>query len=164
VTVPGGGFWQRLIRANAVIIARELRRAAALLDEAAPGPPVLAIPILFRTDDKEITMGDITLLDSDAPATGTAKFLDAKGFETTADDVPTWSSSDESVASVSASEDGLTGTVTPGAPGAAIITVSTVEANTGQAVTAQGTVTVQAGDAVIGSVDFTPGESPAPPA
>ncbi len=149
-----GGFWERLLVANAQALVKELRRAANALEVAAPGPPVLAIPVLFYTT-KEIAMGEITVNDDAAPFSGTVKFLDAKGNETPADDVPTWSSSDESVATVEASDDGLSATVTAGNPGATVIEVSSVEANTGEAVVAQGTVTVQPGDAVIGDVEFS---------
>jgi len=151
-----GGFWDRLLVANARALVKELRRAANALEVAAPGPPVLAIPVLFYTT-KEIAMGEITVTDDAAPLTGTVKFLDAKGNETPADDVPTWTSSDENVATVAANEDGLSATVTVGNPGAAVIEVTSVEENTGNSVVAQGTVTVQPGDAVIGSVEFTEG-------
>jgi hypothetical protein len=156
--VLGGGFWERLIRVNARILAREMRRAADLLDEAAPGPPLIAVPILFHTPPGGIAMGEITVTVDDAPLDATVKFLDSKGNETTPDETPEWTSSDENVATVEAGEDGMTATVTPNAPGAAVIEVSTVEENTGEEILAAGTVTVQPGDTVIGSVEFSEAE------
>ena len=54
-------------------------------------------------------MGEITVPDDAAPLNATVKFLDAEGHEATPDDTPQWSSTDDSVASVSASDDGMTG-------------------------------------------------------
>lgn len=163
--VLGGGFWERLIRANARVLARTLRETADLLDVAAPGTPLAAVPILFHTPSGGIAVGEITVTVDAAPLSASVKFLDAKGNETQPDEVPDWASSDESVATVSASEDGMSCTVTVGSPGASVIEVSTVESNTGEEIVAQGTVTVQPGDTVIGSVEFSEstGGGEAPP-
>lgn len=106
-------------------------------------------------------MGEITVPDNAQPLNATVTFLDSEGSPTTADSTPTWSSSDESVATATASEDGMSASVEIGAPGAAIITVTTTN-DDGSTATAEGTITVQPGDAVIGSVEFT--ESGAAPA
>ena len=101
-------------------------------------------------------MGQITVKDSDAPLGATVTFLDAKGATTTPDSVPTWASSDETVATVQVSDDGLSAVVTIGNPGATVISVDTTD-NDGTVVHSEGTVTVQPGEATIGSVEFTPG-------
>lgn len=99
-------------------------------------------------------MGEITVPADAEPLNATVKFLDSEGNETTADDVPQWSSTDENVAVVTPSDDGLSAEVEIGSPGASVIEVKTVEANTGAEVIAQGTVTVQPGDVTVGSVEF----------
>jgi hypothetical protein len=99
-------------------------------------------------------MGEITVPDDAAPLNARVKFLDAEGNEATPDDVPQWSSTDEAVATVTASEDGMSAQVEIGSPGAAVVEVKTTEANTGAEVVAQGTVTVQPGDVTVGSVEF----------
>jgi hypothetical protein len=149
-------FWNKLAQ-----VFRLVRELVAMIDAHGPGSPAFGV-VAFITE-KESNVGDITVVDSDQPFTGTATFLDAKGAVTTPDTVPVWSSDNEAAATVVASDDGMTGTVTPGLPGAAVISVETTETNTGATVTAQGTVTVQPGDTVIGSVDFTPPAPPAPP-
>jgi len=151
-----GIFFRRFVTLNAQLLSDLFRTLADQLDVIAPGPPVISSPVIFKNKES-FFMGEITVKDSDAPLGATVTFLDAKGATTTPDDVPAWTSSDETVATVAASDDGLTGTVTIGMPGATVIEVSTVESNTGDTITAQGTVTVQAGDSVIGSVEFTPG-------
>jgi hypothetical protein len=105
-------------------------------------------------------VGEITVNADHAPLNARVKFMDSEGNETQPDETPEWSSTDESVATVSASDDGLSATVEIGSPGAAVIEVSTVEQNTGQDIIAQGTVTVQPGDTAIGSVDFDEEVSP----
>lgn len=99
-------------------------------------------------------MGEITVPDDAQPLNATVTFLDSEGSPTTADSAPTWSSSDESVATVQASDDGMSATVSIGSPGAAIISASTTN-DDGSTATAEGTITVQPGDAVIGSVEFS---------
>jgi hypothetical protein len=98
-------------------------------------------------------VGEITVPDNAEPLNATVTFLDAEGSPTTADTTPAWSSSDEAVALAAASEDGLSATVSIGAPGVALISVTTTN-DDGSTATAEGTITVQPGDAVIGSVEF----------
>jgi hypothetical protein len=100
-------------------------------------------------------MGQIEVPDSSGPLTGTVTFLDAKGGETAPDTLPVWASDNETAATVVAADDGLTAVVTIGLPGAAIISVETTETNTGETISAQGTVTVLPGDTTTGSVEFT---------
>ena len=100
-------------------------------------------------------MGEITVPADADPLNATVKFLDSEGNETTADETPQWSSTDETVAVVTATEDGMSAEVEIGSPGATVIEVSTVEANTGAQIVAQGTVTVQPGDVAVGSVEFS---------
>src|SRR6478735_6390416 len=90
------------------------------------GSPIFAYPVLFNKGDRLI-MGQITVKDSDAPLGATVTFLDAKGATTTPDSVPTWASSDETVATVQVSDDGLSAVVTIGNPGATVISVDTTD-------------------------------------
>lgn len=101
-------------------------------------------------------MGEIRVKDTDAAATGEVAFKDVHGHDTEPDDVPQWSSSDEAVATVAASEDGQTATVTFTGPGESIIACDSTQSD-GTAVHAVGTVIVEAGDAVTGEITFTPG-------
>lgn len=98
-------------------------------------------------------MGMISVADDSGALSATVTFLDAEGNVATPDDVPSWASDNEASATVTASDDGLTGTVEIGAPGAAIISVTTVN-DDGSEVTSQGTITVIAGKAVTGDVEF----------
>lgn len=110
-------------------------------------------------------MASVEVKDDVAPGTGSVRFLDSEGYETAADDVPTWTSSDEAVATVTPSEDGLSAEVAIGGPGVALIEVTSVESNTGAEVKAQGTITVTPGDAVLGEVSFdfaAPAPTPEP--
>lgn len=141
------------VRLNGHFLAQELRRIAKLLDELAPGSPSAGI-VYFQTKDGKV-MSDFSVQDSSAPLSATVSFVDAKGAPTTADDVPQWSSSDDAVASVVASEDGMSATVTVGTPGAAVVSVSSTDTD-GTVIEAAGTLTVTAGEAVAGSVDFAP--------
>lgn len=145
-------FFDRLITYNAHLFADVLRALADQLDAAAPGPPAVAFPVLF-SDGKELFMGSITVGDDSAPLAASVTFKDAKGYDTQPSGTPAWSSSDESVASVAASADGLTAEVTVGAPGAAVIEVVEQD-ESGEEIVAQGTITVQPGDAEIGEVTF----------
>ena len=141
-------FIRQLIRLNAAFLID-------LLQKFVPGSPAIAI-LLFH-DERTVVMASITVSDTEAPRSASVAFLDAHGHPTTADDVPAWVSSDEAVATVAASEDGLSGTVTFVAPGVALIDVTTTN-DDGTTASAQGTVTVQPGDAVIGEVTFGDGE------
>lgn len=151
-----GKFIERLIKLNGPFIARTLREVARQVEHAAPGPPRVAV-ILFR-QGRELTVGEKIVSDEVASVPATASFFDAKGASAMPDGIPAWTSSDESVAMVSASEDGLSADIAVGLPGFANIEVRSQETDneTGEPyeLVAQGTLTVTAGDAVIGSVDF----------
>lgn len=119
-----------------------------------PGSPVAAIIIYLH--QKGVFVSEIAVSDDASPLTARVRLLDAKGNETTPDDTPQWSSSDEEVATVQASEDGLSATVTiVGKVGATLIAVESLEGDTGDWIRAQGTVTVNASTtAVSGEVTF----------
>lgn len=108
-------------------------------------------------------MASIEVLDTSGPLNASVAFVDAHGHPTTADDIPAWSSDNEAAASVAASEDGLSATVSILAPGAAIISVSSTNTD-GSTAAAQGTITVLPGDAVIGEVSFEEAPAEEPPA
>jgi hypothetical protein len=146
-------FLSRLARWNAPFLVRVLRELADGIEAMYPGSPKYGV--MFFTTEGESFMAEMTVADDHAPLTASVTFLDAEGSPTTPDDAPQWSSSDEEVATVEATEDGLTATVTIGAPGAAVIAVQTTEANTGAIISAQGTLTVTAGDTASGEVTFT---------
>jgi len=146
------GFLRRLAALNSPFLARHLRALAEQIERLFPGPPVLALPPIFKSEGAT-TMGMISVQDDVAPLQAKVTLLDAEGNVTTADDTPQWSSDDEAVATVEASEDGLSATITIGAPGAAIISVDTTNED-GSQVHSQGTITVLPGDAVSGDVDF----------
>ena len=103
-------------------------------------------------------MGMISVQDTAADLTATVVFLDAEGNETTADDVPQWSSDNEDVATVQASDDGMSATFVIGSPGAAVISVDSTNED-GTSVHSQGTITVLPGDAVSGDVQFAEGDT-----
>jgi hypothetical protein len=98
-------------------------------------------------------MASITVPDNAAALAASVSFLDAEGQPTTADDVPAWTSSDESVATLTVADDGLSASVEIGAPGVALIDVTTTN-DDGSTAAAQGTITVTPGDAVLGEVTF----------
>jgi hypothetical protein len=149
-------FWQRFARLNAPLVSEALRELADQVELLWPGPALFVSPPLFTTPEGDTQMGEITVQDDSAPLSATVSFLDAKGAQTVPDDVPAWTSSDEAVATVTAGEDGTSAEVAIGTPGATVIEVRSVEANTGEEIVAQGTITVQAGDTVVGSVEFAP--------
>lgn len=154
--VHARGFWSRLVFNNARFLAIELRKIAAQLESAAPGPPAVAL-ILFHHQGV-IAVSDIQVPDDSGPLTATAQYLDAKGNPTSPGAVPTWTSSDEEVATVEASDDGLTATVTiVGALGASQITATDVESEGDEDdVISVGTVSVVPGKAVVGNIEFSP--------
>lgn len=147
------GFWTKLATLNAPFLAATLRKLADEIEQLFPGSPKWTTEVIFIKGGV-YSMGAITVKDSDAPFGATVTFLDAKGAATNPDDVPQWSVDDPNVATVVASDDGLSATVTPGLPGAAIVTVSSTDTD-GSVVSSQGTVTVQPGEAVIGDVEFS---------
>lgn len=99
-------------------------------------------------------MASVEVLDTQEPFGGSVAFLDIKGNLTNPDDVPQWSSDNETVATVSADESGLSGIVTlTGTLGAAVISVDSTDTD-GTQIHAEGTVTVKSSEAVSGSVTF----------
>src|SRR4249920_345723 len=154
-------FFQRLVYNNAQWLADQFRHWADELDAAAPGPPVVAFPILFITG-KEPFVGHITVPDTADPIKASVTFKDAAGYDAAPEGVPAWTSDNEATATVTASEDGLTAEIAVGAPGAAVIEVKEVD-NAGQEIVSQGTVTVQPGDAVIGEIHFEGEDAPDAP-
>lgn len=107
-------------------------------------------------------MSDITVSDVETGLTaGPLTFADAEGNPTAPDDIPVWSSSDESVATVTPAEDGLTASFVIGGPGASLITVKSMNTN-GDELTVAGTITVLPGDAAsIGDITFNVPAAPA---
>lgn len=142
---------RRFLRQNAALLSEWLRKTASQLDDLIPGSPALGF--MYFTQEGAL-MASITVPDDSAPLAASVSFLDSEGSPTTADDVPAWTSSDESVATLTASEDGLSAEVAIGAPGVALIDVTTTN-DDGSTASAQGTVLVQPGDAVMGEVSFT---------
>ncbi len=120
-------------------------------EELLPGEPVKA----RLTIEQGEQMADISVRDDNAPLNATVSFVDAKGAAVGPDDVPVWSSSDDTVASVDASADatGLSAVVTIGVPGAAVISVDSTDTD-GTVIAASGTVTVTAGEPAAGEVNF----------
>jgi len=152
-------FFQRLVSNNAQFLAKELRKWADQLDAAAPGKPVAAFPLTFYPTQGGPEVSDIQVPDDSGPLTATATFLDARGNPTNPGATPTWTSSDESVATVVASEDGMSAVVTiVGGLGASQITCTDPESEGDDTddVVCVGTVSVVAGKAVVGNVEFAP--------
>ena len=145
---------ERLLEAHPRALAISLRALAAEIDE--PVGPAVAGFILFHNQGKAF-MSDITVNDTSAEFSATLTLVNAAGNEVPPDDVPVWASSDEDVATVTASEDGLTAVANPGSKlGSSLITGSTVEAETGETIVVTGTITViPEGTAVRGEIVFT---------
>lgn len=151
-----GRFFHRFAQLNSAFLSKSLRALAEQIEHLFPGTPVMATPPIFHNEGVA-SMGMISVQDNAADLHATVVFLDAEGNETTADDVPQWSSDNEDAATVTASDDGMSATVTVGAPGAAVISVDTTNED-GSTVHSQGTVTVLPGDAVSGDVQFAEAE------
>lgn len=96
-------------------------------------------------------------LPDDKTVSATVSYVDAKGNPAQVQGAPAWASDNEAVATVAASADGFSATITPVGPlGTAQISV-TADADLGDGVvpvTALGTVEVIAGQAVSGNVNF----------
>jgi hypothetical protein len=152
-------FFQRLIHNNARFLVREMRKLADQLEAAAPGKPVAAFPLVFYSSpDGGPEVSDIQVRDDSGPLTATVTFLDAKGNATSPGGTPEWSSSDENVATVESSEDGMTATVTiAGSLGASQITCVDPESQESSEddVISVGTVSVIPGQAVVGDIEFS---------
>ena len=134
---------------------------AAFFSTLWPGEAV-AGAVFFHTDEG-VTVGAITVKDTDPDFTGTVSFVDAKGDPTSPDAgmVPNWSVDNTDAVTVTAAGDGMSATFTPGNPGAAVVTVTLQDAD-GTTVTSTGTITVEPGEAVLGDVEFSPGAAAAP--
>jgi hypothetical protein len=118
-------------------------------------------PVTAKINMEGTNMADISVPDTTEPLNAVVSFADVHGHATSPNDVPQWSSSDPSVATVDASADpdGLAAVVTILGPGATVIGVSSAGAD-GNAITAAGTVTVTSGPATSGSVEFDVPEAP----
>ncbi len=107
-------------------------------------------------------MADLTLKDTDGDPSATVGFVDADNNATSPADTPVWTSSDESVATVSASADGMSATVAKtGTLGATVIGVD-AHNDDGVDIHSQATLTVIASEAVSGEVTLTAAAAPAP--
>jgi len=148
--------------ADLTLALRDLPQATldAVLDvlqSSGPGAAVVGVVIYRLTEGS--SMGEITVKADEGNLTATVTALDAEGNQTTFDETPTWASNDEGVAQVTPSEDGYSATFTIGEPGVAAITVTGIETGSGEPVeiVSTGLITVTAGDAVVGSVEFAVG-------
>lgn len=119
-----------------------------------PGVPALAVLIFDR--EGVVSMGEITVSDTETQLVAKVTALDSEGHETTFDAAPTWESSDDSVATCRPDADGYTCAFDIGAPGSAAITCTGIEDSSGEDVSiiSSGLINVTAGDAVVGSIDF----------
>ena len=125
-----------------------------ILEIEVPHDPAAGV-LWFIDYEEDIPVGEITVKDDHAPLTATVTWVDAEGSPTTPSGDVTWSSTDESVASIdSTSEDGNTATIGIGSPGAAVVEVATTQED-GDEIVAQGTITVQPGDVEMGSIEFS---------
>lgn len=114
-------------------------------------------PVSAKINMEGTNMADISVRDTEGPLDAVVSFADVHGHPTSPSDVPQWSSSDPSVASVDASADasGLAAVVSILGPGATVIGVSSAGPD-GSVIAAQGTVTVTSGEAATGEVSFSP--------
>jgi hypothetical protein len=144
-------MFREFVRANAEVLERLLRHWADKIHQLIPGSPVLGNLLFFH--EGKVVMASIEVTTESTELNASVSFLDAEGNPTTADDVPAWSSDNEAAATVAASEDGLSAVVSIGSPGAAIISVTSTNTD-GTTASAQGTITVLAGDASVGEVVF----------
>lgn len=104
-------------------------------------------------------MTTTTVHDDAQPFGAHLVLLDAQGNPTGADDIPTWTSSDETVASVSSTTpNGLSAIIHVAKPGECDIVASTTD-NNGTKIVLTGHLVVEAGAAVSGEIAF---DTPAP--
>lgn len=156
-------FWQRFARLNAPLIARFLREVADEVEALFPGSP--AIAFVYFNVGGSMSLNP-TVLDTQVPFSGRLAWYDADGNPTTpaADEPVSVASDNPNVATVADNGDGtITVTIAgAGGLGAAVISAS-VTNESGDAVTAQGTITVVASDVTTGTIDFdVPDAPPAP--
>jgi len=135
-----------------VVLARVLHFIAQEIENQLPKPSEITGAVTFTTS-KGDTMGEITVNEGDAPISATVSYVHAEtGEPAQAADTPVWSSADDSIASVEASGDGMSATVTP---------VSSGDAE-GDEVRSEGTVTVRPdpNEVLIGEITFQSGGEP----
>lgn len=147
------------------VLARVLHFIAAEIEDLLPGQTISG-SVTFTTSEGEKGMGEITVNEGDPPISATVSYVSAStGEPAEASDTPVWSSADEVIASVEASEDGMSATVTPvssgDADGGTAVVISVVAHDReGDEIRSEGTVTVRPGDEqLIGDITFAAGES-----
>jgi hypothetical protein len=145
-----------------VVLARILHFIAQEIENQLPKSS-LKSTVTFTTSKGETSMGEITVTEGDAPLSATVSYVNADtGDPAEPSDTPVWSSADDSIASVEASGDGMSATVTPVSSGdadggtAVVISVVAHDAD-GDEVRSEGTVTVRPGEVLIGEITFTSG-------
>ena len=133
-------------------IDRRLERIEHAVVPHKPGPPA-AVTVLIEGEH----MGSTTVPDNSGPVTATATATDADGQPTSFQSPPTWTSSDESVATVDGSGDpsGLTAEVTPVGIGEVDIVASTVNDDGTVVSSPAATFTVTAGPPAAIDVEFS---------
>jgi hypothetical protein len=136
-----------------VFLVRELRKLANVIEALEPGPAKVAF-ILFQTTKGNLAMGEITVVDTEPNLVGTIGWVDAEGNATTVESAEV-TSSDEAVAVATLDADNATVTFEVGAPGVTLIEAIGTNADGTQTSPVQGTITVQPGDAAIGSIEFS---------
>jgi hypothetical protein len=148
-------FFRRWLQHNAKFLI-------AWLEKFIPQEPKLALITFTYTDDdgKEvIALADTSVRDDVGTLSASVSFKDVHGHDTAAEDVPSWTSSDEAVLSLDVADDGLSATATVNGPGASLVEVTSMTAD-GDEIKAQGTVTVTAGEPASGDVTFSEGTPP----
>lgn len=133
-------------------IDRRLERIERAVVTHTPGPPAAA-SVLIEGEN----MGSTTVPDNSGPVTATVTASDADGQPTSFQSPPTWTSSDEAVATVDGSADpsGLTAIVTPVGIGEADIVASTVNDDGTVVSSPAATFTVTAGPPAALDVEFS---------
>jgi hypothetical protein len=148
-----------------VVLARVLHFIASEIENQLPKPSEISATVTFTTSKGETSMGEITVNEGDAPFSAAVSYVNAKtGEPASAADTPVWESADDSIASVEASGDGLSATVTPVSSGdadggtAVVISVVAHDAE-GDEVRSEGTVTVRPdpNEVLIGEITFQSG-------
>lgn len=136
--------------------------AAPPIDKQPRAQVTLAVGSLSVTATLETKGRLMFKLPSDRVAAGLVAFVDVKGNPAIVDGPPKWSSSDETVLSVVASEDGMSATITPVGPlGNAQVSVE-ADADLGEGtkpVISLVDVEVVGGQAVAGNVSLSLVES-----
>lgn len=163
-------FWAQ--RQSTALLADELRAFAGWLEQLVEQPPRFVgacwLVVLERDGEVGVEMGEITVPAGSGNLHASVQFLDADGNPTTPDQLPSWSSSDEAVATVRASADGMSAEVTPVGSGSAVVECVALEQDPEVEVRASGLVNVlpedASPDAVVGEVTFEATEATQLPA